>query len=66
MSRRRFVQAPKKKIEQIERAYPTKDPVAQRLRARTTFGSIEEIEEKRFPWLKKRREQRPPKMEEES
>lgn len=60
MTRRRFTQPPQKKMPEVEKAYPTNDTIARSLRARSTFGSIEEIEEKRFPWLKKRRQARRP------
>lgn len=55
MSRRRFFQPPKKKMPEVERAYPSNDTIARSQRAPTHYGSIEAIEEKRFPWLKKRR-----------
>lgn len=56
--RRRFIQPRQKKIDEVERAYPANDTIARSLGAKTAFGSIEAIEEKRFPWLKKRRERR--------
>lgn len=53
--RRRFRQPPKRDIQEVERAYPAQDTVARSLSAKTHYGSIQDIEEKRFPWLKKRR-----------
>ena len=55
MFRRRFVQPPERKISEVEKAYPMDDTIARSLGAKTTTGSIQVIEEKRFPWLKKRR-----------
>ena len=59
MARRRFIQPTQKKMPEVERAYPTDDTIARSLGSRSVFGSIEAIEEKRFPWLKKRRQARP-------
>lgn len=53
--RRRFRQPPERDMPEVERAYPTQDTIARSLGAKTHYGSIQAIEEKRFPWLKKRR-----------
>ncbi len=45
-------------IERLERLMPSNDLMPQRLRVGSHYGSIEEAEEKRFPWLKRRRRQR--------
>jgi len=42
-------------MERLERALPANDRMGERLGVRTHYGSIEEAEEKRFPWLKRRR-----------
>ena len=67
MPRRRFTQPKRKEpneaIKSLEASYPTQDTIARSLGAKSTFGSIEAIEEARFPWLKKRRQARPPKEE---
>jgi hypothetical protein len=53
--RRRFVQPEKKRMSEIERQYSRPDSIGQRLRVPVHHGSIENAEEKRFPWLRKRR-----------
>jgi hypothetical protein len=45
-------------VEALERLMPSNDLLPQRLRVNSHYGSIEEAEEKRFPWLRRRRARR--------
>jgi hypothetical protein len=48
----------KEEMEEIVRSNPNKDPLPGKLSLPTYSGSIEEAEEKRFPWLRERRRRR--------
>lgn len=48
----------KEEIKQLERSIPSHDSIADRQGVSTYRGSLEEIEERHFPWLKKRRRER--------
>ena len=45
-------------LQKLQREHPNLDPLPNKLGLRTTLGNIEEIEERRFPWLKARRSRR--------
>lgn len=42
-------------IVKLQRDIPSNDDMGRRLGVGTHYGSIEAVEEKRFPWLKARR-----------
>ena len=46
-------------LAKLQREHPNQDPLPGKLGLRSYFGSIEEAEERRFPWLKARRSRRP-------
>lgn len=48
----------KEEIKQLERTIPSHDSIAAQQGVSTYRGQLEEIEEQRFPWLKRRRRER--------
>lgn len=48
----------KEEMEALERKMPNRDPLPNALGVKKHFGSIEAVEERRFPWLRERRRRR--------
>lgn len=48
----------KEEVAELERQMPNRDSLPAVLGVKKHFGSIEEAEERRFPWLRDRRQRR--------
>lgn len=48
----------REEVERLEREIPANDRLSERLQIGRHYGSIEAAEERRFPWLKRRRQRR--------
>lgn len=49
----------KQDVDDLQREIPCRDVIADKLGKRTTHGTIEDIENAAFPWLRERRKRRP-------